>query len=65
MATQSPTRAPKPRQEPALSKRYESIPRHREHTPISHPSEAEPRLGPYETRYMVQLGYIAPVRTTS
>lgn len=27
-------------------------------------SEAEPRLGPYEIRYLVQMGYTTPERTT-
>jgi len=40
-------------------------PTDRERAPIEPYSEAEPRLGPYETRYTVQLGYASPPRAVA
>ncbi|HSJ13446.1 MAG TPA: hypothetical protein VK939_03470 [Longimicrobiales bacterium] len=54
-------RRPAPRYRPAESpERYEpQAERQREPGRIL---EAEPRLGPYEMRYQVELGYPAPLR---
>lgn len=62
MASQAPTRAPTaPRTStPPQIFRYER--RLPERRPEVRNGESEPTLGPYETRYLIDMGYGAPPR---
>jgi hypothetical protein len=61
MPTENPVRLPWPKRQGSSYEplRYHS--RFPDLTPVPAP-ENEPRLGPYETQYLIELGYAAPPR---
>jgi len=62
MASHTPSRTPTPHRNgiPPEPFRYES--RRPSRVPADRTDNAEARLGPYETSYLIEMGYSAPPR---